>query len=111
MGGPRILKLSANWQTFSGLRRGFSCSRRFGLDSLRTSSGADGRTVRPKIILPVESPFHSTPGGYEDIGCHRGINKDAEAPIFKIATYGIVADLFTASLLTQEFKKRLEDSF
>jgi len=50
-GGLRILKSSVNWQTFSGCGRGISCSRRFGLDSLRTSSGADGRTVRPKIYI------------------------------------------------------------
>ena len=36
------------------------------------------------------------------------VNKDADAPIFKVATYGIVGDVFqVVPALTAEFRKLL----
>ncbi len=68
--------------------------------------GTSGKSVKPKVYLAfgISGAFQHV-AGITGAGAVIAINKDKKAPIFRVADYGVVDDLFNiASALKEKLK-------
>ena len=65
--------------------------------------GQTGKTVHPKIYVALGiSGAIQHVSGMQDAECIIAVNKNENAPIFDVATYGITGDLFKVGPMLAE---------